>query len=152
MLTAYEFLNVKERASVEEIEAAARKVGFLYHPDKHPDLVLVEGKFKLVQEAKTDCIKGNKERRYPVLEHYQPVMYAKCKQRRCAGIIGDSDMICEHCLAPVSERKDFDARREAWKVMRAISLGRNSEIMHAILAYEKAYGSRPKTRGRDLVE
>lgn len=151
MLNAYEFLNITEKASKEAIEAAARKIGFLYHPDKNPGSVLADGKFKLVQEAKEDCIKGHKERRYPVLPHYEPVMYAKCGQKRCPQILSTTDIVCEACLHPVSSRQDFDARRDAWRCMRAFSLARYSDTAHAAIAYEKAYGSRPVTKGRDLI-
>lgn len=150
MLNAYEFLNVREAAEAEEIKSAYRKISLLYHPDKNPGKVLAKGRFQLVKEALDDALKGNKERRYPVLGHYDPRIYVQCP--KCKFVHDDGYEFCSNCMTPVSKGTDFPTRRRVWLWLRSTALSRWSNLGRAQRRYHELYGHDPVTRGRDLVE
>ena len=57
----YDVLGVKKNASTDEIKRAYRKLAKKYHPDRNPDDLDAEAKFKEVLEAST--VLGDPEKR-----------------------------------------------------------------------------------------
>jgi DnaJ-class molecular chaperone len=47
----YKILNVARNATTEEIKYSYKKLGLLYHPDKHSKKELAQKKFVAIQKA-----------------------------------------------------------------------------------------------------
>lgn len=112
--------------------------------------MLAKGRFQLVQEALDDAIKGHKERRYPVLDHYKPVIYVQCT--KCKSVLMEGFEFCENCMTPSSKSDDFPTRRRVWQLLRATALSKYNNLGRAQKRYHDLYGHDPVTKGRDLVE
>ncbi len=65
----YEILSVNKTASAEEIKASYRKLAMKHHPDKNPDDIQAEEKFKELAEAYEVLSDPNKRQRYDQFGH-----------------------------------------------------------------------------------
>ena len=59
----YAVLGLRMSCSVDDVNKAARKLGFRYHPDKNPDPA-AEVKFLEVQRAKDFLLDSKKRKEY----------------------------------------------------------------------------------------
>ncbi|MBE0645783.1 MAG: J domain-containing protein [Bacteroidetes bacterium] len=66
----YEILQVAESATEAEIKQAYRKLAKEYHPDRHPDDISAESKFKEIGEAYEVLKDTEKRRKYDELRRY----------------------------------------------------------------------------------
>ena len=65
----YEVLGLSKNASADEIKKAYRKMAIKYHPDKNPDDVSAEAKFKEAAEAYEVLSNADKKARYDRYGH-----------------------------------------------------------------------------------
>ena len=62
MADYYRILGVKKGADEKEIRQAFRKLARQYHPDLNPGDEKAEGRFKQINEAYADLLKGDARR------------------------------------------------------------------------------------------
>jgi curved DNA-binding protein len=83
----YKILGIDKKASQAEIKKKFRKLAIQYHPDKNPNDVKAENKFKEVNEAYEVLGDANKRKKYDELgsnwKHYD--QYKNARQGRRAG-------------------------------------------------------------------
>ena len=65
----YEILGVSKNVSQDELKKAYRKVAMKYHPDRNPDNIEAEEKFKEAAEAYSILSDGEKRQSYDQFGH-----------------------------------------------------------------------------------
>lgn len=63
-ITFYEFFEVKEDASLEELKSAYRKICFKHHPDRNNNSKEAEANFKAVQQVWSILCNPSKKKQY----------------------------------------------------------------------------------------
>lgn len=113
MASYYEILGISPDASKEEIKKAFRKLAHIHHPDKGGD----EKKFKEINNAYTELMKGNTYTPFTQSQSYTPPTYTRRKytydganwHRGGMGSQADADKIFR---AQQAFNKQMDAMRQ----------------------------------------
>lgn len=71
MTNYYHVLGLSENASPQQIKAAFKKLAVKYHPDKHPGISGMEGKFKAVNQAHQILTNEYEKARFDLKLKYQ---------------------------------------------------------------------------------
>lgn len=110
-LRANEFLNVRFKASESEIKSAYLRLMLMYHPDKNPKYVdRASWICKMIQEARSDAALRSTARKYPMLEHFKPVLNDDLSLCVC-GFPGDGE-VCDNCLR-INMSKELSAANKS---------------------------------------
>ena len=75
MATYYEILGISEHASLQEIRAAFKKNALKYHPDKNPDNIYAEERFKELNNAYQVLSNPQKKAHYDLTLNYARFSY-----------------------------------------------------------------------------
>lgn len=122
-LRAHEFLNVRFDATPEEVKKAYILLMRRYHPDKNPRYGdRANWICKMLGDAMELANRRSVERRYPVLEHYTPVLDDGPRLCVCGFVKEDNADICNNCgriYLPTDKTKEN--KDKVWAVCLAFT-------------------------------
>ncbi len=151
MLTAHEFLNVTEWATLQQIQGAYLKLVRIYHPDKNGGTRVSTVRFQVLQLAAEAARSGVKDRLFPVWDHVQLEPTDHCA--RCSWP-WENPYVCMSCGYVVSNvgNSGFEFRAIIWRHARlfAVNTGKPMSVAHKI--YRETFGKDPVTNGTRFLQ
>lgn len=139
-LRADEFLNVRFGATPEEVRKAYVALMRVYHPDKNPKYgPRANWICQLLSEARDRTDARSLERRFPVLEHYKPVIGGEPDLCKCGFVKDGLSEICTSCGTIFLPQDDTQENKDrVWALCKTFALNLKAQVGGRFDDYEAA--------------